>query len=229
MTRTQSVTVPNTNNPINAVGTTGTGVFTVWGNVASLSSKSTVLNPYAIENSTSATDDIAYVFDVPKGYNWLDTYVAVLAAAGSTAALNITTALKGVFFGKFPTHQPGEKNNATPRFNSISGWDAALAEAGPLNAGIWLPLDNPVSGTTEFTFPSGSPPSPLLRQDVKEATATYPNLGGLTDTTTSAIRCHQVTARTSVYLAGASRVMFLPTQAAALSAGTGLLLGRFVV
>jgi hypothetical protein len=219
MTRIQPVSVPNTCGPVNAVGTTGTGVFTVWGNIAALSSKSTTLNPYAIENSASATDDIAYVFDVPKGYNWLDTYLAVLGASATV------TGFKGVFFGKFPLLNAGEKQNASPRLQAIGNWTTALADPNQPGAGIWLPLDNPVSGDTEFTFPT----SFTLTQDVTDASSgNYRNIGGLTGASISA---HRVSSRTSVYVAGASRVMFLPTVVATLggSGASGVLLGRFVV
>lgn len=226
------------------VGTTGTGIFTLWGDIKSLSSKSTTLNPYAIEYSTLAADNACYVLDVPIGYNWLDTYQMLLNPNDTLAAINITTALKGVFFGKFPLHNPAERHQFTPRdaasapsstiASALSAaaarWSAAMAAPGAPGGGIWLPLDNPVSGTTEFTFPSDSPRSPVLRQDVGAATSNYPNIGGLTTTDANSIEGHVVTARTSVFLGGASRVMFLPTQAAALTANCeGVLIGRFVM
>lgn len=207
-----------------AVGTTGSGLYPLWSDIETLSSKGTTLNPYALENSTSATDTISYVLDVPPGWNWLDAYQFVLNPSGTI--LNITTALKGVFFGKFPLHPLGELRSADPRALALTGWTGAFGQPSDPSGGIWLPLDNPVSGTTEFTFQSGSPISPALFQDLAATTATYPNLGGQT---TGTIARHFVSTRTSVFLAGASRVMFIPTQAAVISgSGSGLLLGRFV-
>ena len=229
-----SVQVANPCRPA-PVGTTGTGLFPLLGDITAWTSfGASSTNPYAIENSTSATDDGVYVLDVPPGWNWLDAYQMLLNASGNSTQINITTALQGVFFGKFPIRTLEERFSADPRTMALSGaswaagWAAALGRPTDASSGIWLPLDNPVSGTTLFTFPSGSPPSPTLFQNQTAASATYPNIGGLTDRTASAIRAHSVTARTSVFLGGASRVMFLPTTRAVLSAGTGILVGRFV-
>ncbi len=218
------VSTPPTVHPA-AVGTVGTGLFPLWTDIESLSSKGTVLNPYALENSTSTTDAPSYALDVPPGWNWLDAYQFILNA-GSSSILNITTALKGVFFGKFPISPLAELRSADPRALALTGWTGAFGQPSDPSGGIWLPLDNPVSGTTEFTFQSGAPVSPALFQDLAATTATYPNLGGQTSGT---IARHFVSTRVSVYLGGATRVMFIPSQAAVISgSGSGLLLGRFV-
>lgn len=222
---------------VELVGTKGTGFFPVYGDFTAANSIGlSNLNPCAAENSTAATDDKIFVLDVPPGYNWLDTYLVVQGASAT-----ITTPLKGVFYGKQPFFNPAENFNgnlaADPKVSStyaaVFGTAAATADGNQVESellsrgGIWHPLDNPVTGVTEHTFPTTF----SLTQNLTAATATYPNIGGLRTTSASSIAAHRMTARTTVYLGGCRRVLFLPTQLAVLggSGANAMMIGRFVV
>lgn len=183
-------------------------------------------NPYALYRSTHANDTKIYPIQCPKDLLYLDMYHLTVGSADA--------ALKVLVWLRHPFNPPSQDPNPPQR---ILPFDVDPTNY-ILHDCLWVPGQDPQSGAPnqssleetgigfDMTTSTGQVVAALI-QALTTASATYPNVGGITSQAAASVKAFNMTGKRTIYLAGAETVL-VAVKAAASGPTRGLIVGRFV-
>jgi len=158
-------------------------------------------NPLAVRNSVVAADALCVPFAL-GGHAWLDLFL-FYTGTDPTTPLKV----KGWGLKRYPP--VGDKTRYHPA-EAPTPFPSAVDR----HLYSYLPLDNPATGASELTFPTGATAA-YQEQDLTGLTSNYPEIGGLLLAANPTLVAFKNTTRLSYHVGGFEEGLITVSQAVA--------------